>query len=201
MTSDQLQTTGEPDHAFDHEKARRGARLLIESMGVNPDEASFDETWQRRVPDAVEELSEGYREDQKPTMRTFAADGADEEFIVKSGIPINSLCEHHLLPYTGTATIGYRPDEEVLGLSKLTRYVRWQARRLTTQEQPTTDIATGLADEIGTETAVVLIRATHLCEAMRGIETNTETETIATVGDPAREDRQRMRDAIEPQYD
>lgn len=182
---------------FDHEKARRGTRLLLESMGRDPDDGALTETWQRRVPDALETLSEGYRDEEKPTMRTFDAEEPTSELVIKTGIPVHSLCEHHLLPYTGTAHIGYRPGDEVVGLSKLTRYVRWQARRLTVQEQLTTDIAAGLADEIGADGVVVVLSATHLCEAMRGVETETETRTTATVGNAGDEARRRVTEAMQ----
>lgn len=193
MTGEQLQTID--DTSFDHEKAQRGVRLLLEAMGRDPDEGALTETWERRVPDALETLSEGYRDEANPTMRTFDADETTSELVIKAGIPVHSLCEHHLLPYTGTAHIGYRPGDAVVGLSKLTRYVRWQSRRLTVQEQLTSDIATGLAAEIGAEGVVVVISATHLCEAMRGVETGTETRTTATAGNVSDEDRRRILDA------
>jgi GTP cyclohydrolase I len=193
MTGEHLQSRD--DQSFDHEKARRGTRLLLEAMGRDPDEGALAESWERRVPDTLETLSEGYRDDAKPTMRTFDAGAPATELVIKTGIPVYSLCEHHLLPYTGTAQIGYHPGDEVVGLSKLTRYVRWQARRLTVQEQLTTDIATGLAEEIGAEGVVVVISATHLCEAMRGAETETETRTTATAGTVSDEGRRRALDA------
>lgn len=194
MTSNQVHAADEKT-GFDHEKARRGIRLLLEAMGVDPNSPPLDETWERRVPDAFEELSEGYRTEEKPTIRTFPTDRGDQDFVVKSGIPINSLCKHHLLPYSGVATVGYRPDDELIGLSKLTRYVRWKCRRLTTQEQLTHDISTGIIDEANAEAVVVYIRASHLCEAMRGVETHTET--FATAGDPTESECRRVRDMTE----
>ena len=194
MTGEQLQTVG--DESFDHEKARRGTRLLLEGMGRDPNEGALAETWERRVPDALETLSEGYRDEAKPQMRTFDAGETTSELVIKTRIPVHSLCKHHLLPYTGTVHIGYRPGDEVVGLSKLTRYVRWQARRLTVQERLTTDIATGLAEEIDAE-GVVVVSATHLCEAIRGVETGTETRTTATVGDAGNEARRRVLDAMQ----
>jgi GTP cyclohydrolase I len=97
-----------------------------------------------------------------------------------------------LLPYFGTAHVGYRPDGEVVGLSKLARYVRWRSRQLTIQEGLTSEIAHGLAAEVGAEAVVVELRATHLCEAMRGIETETETVTRTTVGNLTDEERRRF---------
>jgi GTP cyclohydrolase I len=89
--------------------------------------------------------------------------------------------------------VAYRPSGEVVGLSKLPRYVRWQARRLTMQEKLTRNIATGLESELGAEAVLVEVSATHLCEAMRGVETATQTTTRATAGDPTDDDRQQFR--------
>ena len=204
MTSDDphlVETNGSSDFAapesesIDHEKAQRGVRLLLEAMGENPDRPGLTETWKRRVPDVLETFSEGERPDDKPTMRTFDADS--DGLIIKTGIPLYSLCEHHLLPYHGEAHVAYRPEAQVVGLSKLPRYVRWQSRRLTMQEQLTRDIADGLADEIGAEAVLVEITATHMCEAMRGVETSTATTTRATVGSPTDTEQRRFRDAIQ----
>jgi GTP cyclohydrolase I len=181
--------------AIDHEKAQRGVRLLLEAVGENPDRPELAETWERRVPDVLETFSEGERRADKPTMRTFEADS--DGLIVKTSIPVYSLCEHHLLPYHGDAHVAYRPEDQVVGLSKLPRYVRWQSRRLTMQEQLTRDIADGLADEVDAEVALVEITATHMCEAMRGVETATATTTRATVGSPTDTEQRRFRDAIQ----
>jgi len=202
MTNEQLsteRTTGEANGAtetkgIDTEKAQRGVRLLLEAVGEDPTDDALVETWQRRVPEAFETLTEGNRTEAKPTLRTFDAD--TNELVIKTGIPVQSLCEHHLLPYTGTAHIAYRPAGEVVGLSKLTRYIRWQSRRLTVQERLTNDIAEGFAEEIETDVVLVEIAASHLCETMRGVETTSKTRTTATVGDPSTAERQRFRDAI-----
>jgi len=179
---------------INHEKAQRGVRLLLEALGEDPEREELQDTWQRRVPDAFETLTEGNREAAKPTMRTF--DAESDSLVVKTGIPVYSLCEHHLLPFHGTVDIAYRPDSEVVGLSKLARYVRWQSRQLTMQERLTNDIASGLAEELDAEAVLVEMNATHLCEAMRGIETKSTTTTRATVGDPTDEEREQFRSAI-----
>ena len=179
---------------INHEKARRGTRLLLEAIGENPDEGALAETWQRRVPDTLESLTEGTRDTEKPTLRTFEA--TNDEMVVKTGIPIYSLCEHHLLPYHGVAHVAYRPTDGVVGLSKLPRYVRWQARKLTMQEELTQDIAEGLKTEIGAAAVFVEITATHLCEAMRGVETATKTTTVATAGEASEQDRSQFERAI-----
>jgi len=196
----QYETRPEEQHratdapAFDTEKAREGVRLLLEAMGEDPDRPGLADTWQRRVPDVFETFSEGDRPAARPTMRTFDTDS--EELVVKTGIPVYSLCEHHLLPYYGEAHVAYRPDGEVVGLSKLPRYVRWRSRRLTMQEELTRDIADGLAAELDACAVLVEMTATHMCEAMRGVERETATTTRATVGTPTDAERERFADAI-----
>lgn len=180
---------------INYEKAQRATRMLLEALGEDPDRGGLQDTWQRRMPAAFETLTEGQREDAKPELRTFDAGGDD--LVIKTGIPVYSLCEHHLLPYHGVAHVSYRPDGDVVGLSKLARYVRWQSRRLTVQEELTRDIAEGLAEEIETGTVQVEITATHLCEAMRGVETATETTTQSTVGELTENEQRRFRSAVD----
>ncbi|SDK16823.1 GTP cyclohydrolase I, partial [Halovenus aranensis] len=176
MTSTHSQlATDEVESDIDYEKAQRGVRLLLEAVGEDPNSDALAETWQRRVPDAFATLTEGQREVAKPTMRTFDTETTD--LVVKTAIPVYSLCEHHLLPFFGTVHVAYRPTDEVVGLSKLTRYVRWQSRQLTMQEQLTNDIASGLKEELNAATVFVEMNATHLCEAMRGVETESTTTT------------------------
>lgn len=182
------------DDGIDWTKAQRGTRLLLEAMGEDPERDQLKATWQRRVPEVFETFSQGQRASDKPPMRTFPADS--EDLVIKTGIPVHSLCEHHLLPFHGTAHVAYRPSDEVVGLSKIVRYVHWQAHQLTMQEQLTTDIAHGLADELGAEVVFTEISASHMCEAMRGVETATETTTRTTVGTPTAPERERFTQAI-----
>lgn len=182
------------DDGIDHEKAQEGIKLLLEAIGEDPDEPPYAETWQRRVPEAFATLSEGNRQEAKPELTTFEA--TNDELVIKTGIPVYSLCGHHLLPYHGRAHVAYVPAGQVVGLSKLTRYVRWQSRRLTMQEELTQSIAEGLEAELDSEAVLVELDATHLCEAMRGIETASTTTTRAFVGSVDQEHEQQFRDAI-----
>ena len=197
MTNQQYHTNGvdSESSSIDYEKAQRATRMLLEALGEDPDRDGLEDTWQRRIPAALETLTEGQREGEKPELRTFDTGGDD--LVIKTGIPVYSLCEHHMLPYHGVVHVAYRPDGDVVGLSKLARYVRWQSRRLTVQESLTRDIAEGLAGEIGTDTVQVEITATHLCEAMRGVETATETATQATVGKLTDNEQRRFRSAVD----
>lgn len=182
------------ESGIDYDKAREGVRLLLQAVGEDPDNDALVETWQRRVPEAFETLTEGKRAKEKPAMRTFETD--NDSLVIKTDIPIYSLCEHHLLPYHGTIHVAYRPNGEAAGLSKLTRYVRWQSRKLTMQEQLTDDIAEGLAEELNAEAVLVELSATHMCEAMRGIETASKTTSWSSVGDPTDAELDRFRQAI-----
>lgn len=203
MPSDETQSTvvsietesPSQSDAIDWSKAQEGVRLLLEAVGEDPDEETLHETWRCRLPAAMETLTEGNRDAKKPDLRTFPADA--DEVVIKTGIPVYSLCSHHLLPYHGSVHVAYQPSEEVVGLSKLTRFVRWQSRRLTMQEQLTQEIADGLRDEINAKGVVVEMQAEHLCEAMRGVETASKTTTWASAGEVADAARNRFRDAID----
>jgi GTP cyclohydrolase I len=164
-------------------------------MGRNPDEAEIFDTWDRRVPSMLKTLTEGMRSEAKPVMRTFDAD--TDTLIVKTGIPLYSLCGHHILPFYGVAHVAYQPNDEMVGLSKLIRYVRWQSRRLTTQEELSQDIATGLAEELDAQGVIVELTATHMCEAMRGVETVTETTTREHAGTVTEADRKQFCELIQ----
>lgn len=197
MTDQQYHTNGASTESsgIDREKAQRATRMLLEALGEDPDRSGLKETWERRVPTSFETLTEGLREPEKPELRTFDSGTAD--LVVKTGIPVYSLCEHHMLPYHGVAHVAYRPDGDVVGLSKLSRYVRWQSRRLTVQEELTRDIAEGLSREVGAEAVRVELTATHLCEAMRGVEAATDTTTQSTVGELTDDERRRFRSAVD----
>lgn len=156
-------------------------RGLIAKTGEEPSREDLQDTWNHRAPEAWETLTEGYHDEAKPAMTAF--DATHDGLVVKTDIPFYSLCEHHLLPYFGTVDIGYVPNGSVVGISKLIRYTRWRARRLTIQERLTREIAAGLEDEIGAEGVIVRIEGEHLCEAMRGVETpDTRTITTASTG-------------------
>jgi GTP cyclohydrolase I len=120
-----------------------------------------------RAARAWDELTAGYY--AEPELTTFPAEGYDEVVAVSS-IPFYSLCEHHLLPFHGTAAIAYLPGERILGLSKFARLVDLYARRLQLQERLTAQIADHLVDLLDPRGVVVLLRGEHLCMTMRGVQ-------------------------------
>lgn len=121
-----------------------------------------------------ETLTEGQHEAAKPEIRTF--DIRTDCLVIKTGILLYSLCEHHILPFY-SPHVAYRPDGEMVELSKLVRYVRWQSRRMTTQRTLTRDIMEDLARELDSDGVIAETSVTHSCMAMRGVETVTATTT------------------------
>jgi len=121
-----------------------------------------------RAANALVELTAGYGVDVAALLKTFDAEGHDE-MVVQTGIPFYSLCEHHLLPFFGTAHVAYIPDGKIVGLSKLARVVDAFARRLQVQERLTDQVA-GALEVLKPRGIMVLVEAEHLCMAMRGVE-------------------------------
>lgn len=169
------------EYDIDVAKARKGVRLLLEATGHSPNRDELEQTWKRRVPSAFETLTSGNRESNKPTMRTFSVDNST--VVKKRGIPFYSTCEHHLLPFFGEVDVKYEARDQVVGLSKISRYVKWCSRKFTMQERLTQDIAQGLKDELNANAVHVKLSANHLCEIMRGVETESTTVTETTVGE------------------
>ncbi|MDY6788890.1 MAG: GTP cyclohydrolase I [Candidatus Nanohaloarchaea archaeon] len=165
----------------DKEKIKKATSLLLEGIGENPKREELIDTWKRRVPSMWEELSEGYREVEKPDLKTFKT--GHDEMVVKKDIKIFSLCEHHLIPFIGRMHIGYIPDGEIIGISKLTRYAQWHSRKLTNQESLTRNVSEGLVEETNISGAIVVLEARHLCEQMRGVESDgSMTKTRSATG-------------------
>jgi GTP cyclohydrolase I len=121
-----------------------------------------------RAANALAELTSGYGVDVGALLKTFDAEGHDG-MVVQTGIPFYSLCEHHLLPFFGTAHIAYIPDGKIVGLSKLARVVDAYARRLQVQERLTDQVAEAL-ERLQPRGIMVIVEAEHLCMAMRGVE-------------------------------
>ncbi len=121
-------------------------------------------------------------------MRTFANDEGYDEFVVVRDITFVSICEHHLLPFFGTATVGYLPDQHILGLSKLARVVEMFARRPQLQERMTKQIAQWLDDHLRPRGVGVVIRAEHCCMTLRGVRARGSSSATSTLLGLARDD-------------
>jgi GTP cyclohydrolase I len=149
-------------------EAEKGIRALLESIGENPDREGLLET-PKRVVKAYAQMTEGYNISIQDILGvTFDVGNVDEMIIVRN-IDFVSLCEHHLLPFTGTATVAYVPKNRVVGLSKIARLVDAYARRLQVQERLTTQITTALDQFLDTQGSAALIKGSHACMSCRGV--------------------------------
>ena len=108
----------------------------------------------------------------------FDSEGYDQ-MIVQKDIHFYSLCEHHLAPFFGTASVAYIPDGKIVGLSKLARTVEYYARRLQNQERITNQVAQKLQETLLPLGVAVTLKATHLCMEMRGVKTHNTTTTTS----------------------
>lgn len=170
-----------PTPNVSRDAAKEAVRTLIAYLGDDPMRDGLLET-PRRVIDALSELTSC--PDYEVT--TFDADGYDQ-MIVQGGIPVYSLCEHHLLPIVGEAHIGYIPDGEVVGLSKLARCVEKHSRQLQNQERITEDILQDLSCRIEPRGVAVVLEARHFCMEMRGIKKHDTVTTTSAVSGPFQE--------------
>jgi len=165
------------DRPIDPERAERAVRELLEALGVDPAAEGLVDT-PRRVVDAYCELLVPVP--FRPT--TFAAEGSDQ-LVVVSGITFGSLCEHHLLPFSGVAHVGYVPGERIIGLSKLARLVTFCAAGLQVQERVTTRIVDRLVEVLAPRGVGVVVEATHACMSLRGAcQPGATTRTSALRG-------------------
>lgn len=160
--------TPETGSEIDKVRIAAAVREILLAIGEDPDREGLRRT-PRRVADAYAELFAGLREDPRRHLRaTF--DENHKEMVVLREIPFASLCEHHLLPFTGIAHVGYIPRGRIVGLSKLARLVEGYARRPQVQERLTSEVADALMEEIEPDGCGVVIEAVHTCMTIRGIE-------------------------------
>lgn len=172
--------------AKDMDKAEQAVRSILEFVGEDPQREGLIKT-PSRVAKAFLELTEGYREDPAQILSTTFSEACDEMVVVRE-INFWSLCEHHLLPFHGTATVGYLPKERIVGLSKIGRVVHCFSRRLQVQEKLTQQIANSIMENLQPHGVGVIIKAVHQCMAMRGVRTPAEMVTSCLLGafrDPA----------------
>jgi len=150
------------------ETALNGVRAILSILGQDPDREGIKET-PARVLKAMVEMTDGYGMSPRAILeRQFDSAGYDDLVVVR-GIRFTSLCEHHLLPFVGTATVGYLPRDRVVGLSKIPRVVECYAHRLQLQEKLTREIAEAINEHLSPKGVGVHIVAQHQCMACRGV--------------------------------
>ena len=156
-----------PEHAVDRAAIIATIHTLIGQLGLDADSEGLMET-PRRIADMYLELFEGLHLDAAGQL-AVQFDEAHDEMVILKDIPFYSMCEHHFLPFHGTAHVGYLPDGKIVGLSKIARAVEIFARRPQVQERLTSQIANAIESALGAKGVGVVIEAEHLCMTARGI--------------------------------
>ncbi len=167
---------------MDKKKIEKAVRDILGAIGENPKRRGLIET-PSRVAEMCEEIFAGIRQDPEEELEVIL-DQKHDEIVLLKGIPLYSVCEHHLLPFIGKAHIAYIPKQgRVTGLSKLARVVDILAKRPQVQERLTTQIAEIIMSKLKPKGCMVVIEAEHLCMSMRGVKKpGTFTVTSAVRG-------------------
>jgi len=181
MPKDHLQETGSLDgevndtieydasseSVVDLPRIEKAVREILAGVGEDPDREGLLET-PGRVARMYAEMFSGLREDPREHTKKFFTEKCDEVVLVRD-ITFTSMCEHHLLPFSGKAHIGYLPNGKVIGLSKLARVVDVVSRRPQVQERMTDAIADLLIEELNVKGVAVVVEASHSCMTIRGV--------------------------------
>ncbi|TQM43695.1 GTP cyclohydrolase I FolE [Pseudonocardia cypriaca] len=168
-----------PADGVDLPGAERAAAAFLAALGVQTDTAAGG-----AAAGTPRRMARAYAEMLSPRsfdLTTFANDEHYDELVLARGIPVHSVCEHHMLPFLGTAHVGYLPGQRILGLSKLARVVELFARRPQVQERLTKQVADWLQTHLEPRGVGVVIEAEHMCMTLRGVRAggaNTITSTL-----------------------
>jgi len=154
---------------MDKNKIKKAVRMILEAVGEDPGREDLKKT-PERVADMYEEIFSGISKDPSKQLEVLLGEKHDEIVLLK-GIPIYSMCEHHLLPFVGKAHIAYVPrNNRVTGLSKLARVVEILSKRMQVQERLTTEVADVVMKKLKPRGVMVIIEAEHMCMSMRGVK-------------------------------
>lgn len=179
---------------MDKKKIERGVRLVLEGIGVNVHAKDIVGT-PARVAHMYEEILAGQGKDPAKELDIILEQKHDEIILVRD-IPMNSVCEHHLVPFVGKAHVAYIPDKRITGLSKIARVVDCAARRLQVQERLTTMIADCLMDTLKPKGVMVIIEAEHGCMTIRGVKKPGAVTTTSVVRGIFRKDPRSRQEAL-----
>ena len=162
-----VQSKSDQKFNVDRERIERAVREILIAVGEDPDREGLLET-PARVARMYSEVFSGLHTDPRIHLKRVFTENNDEIVLVRD-IEFHSMCEHHLLPFSGRAHVGYLPNGKVVGLSKLARVVDEVARRPQVQERMTETIANMIEQDLGARGVAVMIESTHSCMTMRGI--------------------------------
>ncbi len=153
---------------IDQEQIRHAVASILGALGEDIEREGLAKT-PRRVAELYTELFSGLTRDPSEVLST-TFDGTDAGLVAFSNLSFFSVCEHHLLPFIGTASVGYLPNGRVVGASKVARALDILARRLQMQERLTAQLADALVDSIRPQGVGVILEAEHLCMSLRGVK-------------------------------
>lgn len=153
---------------MDHQRIEKAVREILLAVGEDPDREGLKET-PSRVARMYAEVFSGLTKDPAIHLRKVFTEKYDEIVLIRD-IEFCSMCEHHLLPFTGRAHVGYLPNGKVVGLSKIARVVEEVSRRPQVQERMTETIADLMENELSARGVAVIIQASHSCMTMRGVK-------------------------------
>ena len=182
-SSPALRVVHEGGDTVDIAAAETAARDFLGALGIALDSESLAGTPGR--------MARAYAELFSPrpfNLTTFPNDEGYDELVLARGIPVRSVCEHHLLPFVGVAHVGYLPGERILGLSKLARVVEHFACRPQVQERLTKQVADWLADQLQPKGIGVVLAAEHSCMTLRGVQAAGSSTVTSTLLGSLRED-------------
>ena len=168
------------------EEAKNAVNTLIEFFGDNPNREGLRETPERFLR-GWGELLAGYNQSPEKLMKTFK-EGCCDELVLVKGIDFVSICEHHMLPFTGVAHVGYLPNERIIGLSKIPRLVDVFANRLQVQERLTGQITNSLMEFLKPRGVGCVIKAKHYCLSCRGAKKRGTIMVTSSLTGVIRED-------------
>ncbi len=185
-----------PTRSFDHDKIERAVRMLFEAIGEDPDRAGIADT-PARVAREYDEIFAGLLVDPAEVL-SVTFDEAYDEIVMMRDIEFHSMCEHHLVPFTGVAHVAYLPNAngKVTGLSKLARLVDVCAKRPGLQERMTAMIADALERALEPRGVLVVVEARHMCMEMRGIRKPGAKTVTSTVRGKFRDDPKTRAEAM-----
>ncbi|KAL7581439.1 hypothetical protein ACA910_022020 [Epithemia clementina (nom. ined.)] len=155
-------------------------RTILECIGEDPNREGLLETPNRWAKSLLF-MCHGYQQTSEDVVNGAVFSENHDEMVVVRNIDIHSLCEHHMVPFTGRVHIGYIPNGQVVGLSKLARIAEVYARRLQVQERLTRQIADAVVETVQPLGVAVVVECTHLCMIMRGVQKTSAVTTTSSV--------------------